>query len=179
MPRPAGSRTRRPFSNMAPLLRSRDETIRGCAPPLASVPKGADATCRTAQNRRTFRNESCRPRQGAHHRALVVESHLEFGEPFLQVRLGKLRLLPQWLQKRQIIDRRPPDLKRAARAHEPGQSLLGYEPRTLTKLQTPARWATALATLGSDMWPSQSTKKKYSQALRLLGRDSILVMFNL
>src|SRR5688572_28995854 len=26
------------------------------------------------------------------------------------------------------------------------------------------------------MWPSQSTKKKYSQALRLLGRDSILVM---
>src|SRR5687768_16866147 len=26
------------------------------------------------------------------------------------------------------------------------------------------------------MWPSQSTKKKYSHALRLLGRDSIFVM---
>ena len=38
--------------------------------------------------------------------------------------------------------------------------------------------AIALATF-VVMWPSQSTKKKYSHALRLLGRDSILVMFSL
>src|SRR2546430_5848792 len=36
--------------------------------------------------------------------------------------------------------------------------------------------AIALATFLSFMCPSQSTKKKYSQALRLLGRDSIFVI---
>src|SRR5665213_2930177 len=61
----------------------------------------------------------------------------------------------------------------------PPQSQFGYDPRTLTKLQTSSRQAMALATLRSVMCPSQSTKKKYSQALRLLGRDSILVMFSL
>ena len=34
----------------------------------------------------------------------------------------------------------------------------------------------ALVTRRSSMWPSQSMKKKYSHALRLLGRDSIFVM---
>src|ERR1022692_832977 len=54
-------------------------------------------------------------------------------------------------------------------------SEFGYEPRTLTKLHSCPTDSIALATLRSCMWPSQSMKKKYSHALRLLGRDSILV----
>jgi branched-subunit amino acid aminotransferase/4-amino-4-deoxychorismate lyase len=57
-----------------------------------------------------------------------------------------------------------------------GYSVFGYEPRTLTKLQCSFNSLTASATLRSCTWPSQSMKKKYSHAFRLLGRDSILVM---
>ena len=57
-------------------------------------------------------------------------------------------------------------------------SVFGYEPSTLTKLHCCSSSAMALATLWSLTWPSQSMKKKYSHALRLLGRDSIFVMFN-
>jgi len=56
-------------------------------------------------------------------------------------------------------------------------SVFGYEPRTLTKLQCSPRSWMALTTLRSCTWPLQSMKKKYSHAFRLLGRDSIFVMF--
>src|SRR6267378_7017592 len=52
-------------------------------------------------------------------------------------------------------------------------SAFGYEPSTLTKLHCCSSSAMAVATLRSVMWPSQSMKKKYSHAFRLLGRDSI------
>src|SRR2546427_12465320 len=55
-------------------------------------------------------------------------------------------------------------------------SALGYEPSTLTKLHSSSNSAMALASFGSLTWPSQSMKKKYSHAFRLLGRDSIFVM---
>src|SRR5262249_33913363 len=55
-------------------------------------------------------------------------------------------------------------------------SAFGYEPSTFTKLHCSASIVRAFATFRSSKWPSQSTKKKYSHALRLLGRDSILVM---
>src|SRR5579859_3059457 len=44
------------------------------------------------------------------------------------------------------------------------------------KLQCSPSRRIALATLRSCAWPSQSMKKKYSHAFRLLGRDSIFVM---
>src|SRR5271154_4080345 len=56
------------------------------------------------------------------------------------------------------------------------QSVFGYEPRIFTKLQCLPRILIAPATFLSCAWPSQSMKKKYSHALRLLGRDSIFVM---
>src|SRR5450432_460342 len=55
-------------------------------------------------------------------------------------------------------------------------SASGYEPRILTKLQCLANRWIAPATLRSCAWPSQSMKKKYSHAFRLLGRDSIFVI---
>src|SRR5580692_4137963 len=56
------------------------------------------------------------------------------------------------------------------------QSVFGYEPSTFTKLQCLLRIFIAPATFLSCAWPSQSIKKKYSHALRLLGRDSIFVI---
>src|ERR1700722_7760883 len=55
-------------------------------------------------------------------------------------------------------------------------SVFGYEPRIFTKLQCLPRILIAPTTFLSCAWPSQSMKKKYSHALRLLGRDSIFVM---
>src|SRR5262249_16233523 len=52
----------------------------------------------------------------------------------------------------------------------------GKEPRTFTKLQCSLSSRIAFSTFKSFICPSQSTKKKYSQAFLLLGRDSILVM---
>ena len=49
----------------------------------------------------------------------------------------------------------------------------------MTNTQCSASCANALVTLGSFACPSRSTKKKYSHALRLLGRDSIYVMLSL
>ena len=71
------------------------------------------------------------------------------------------------------------DLNSSCRAHPRGSIAVGIRAQDLDEIADLVRSAMALATLGSVVWPSQSTKKKYSHALRLLGRDSILVMFNL
>src|SRR5207302_6006176 len=102
------------------------------------------------------RGHLLRPFPGQHER--IPRPHLDQHRPRRITdwhREGILGERPQWTDSRRCY------------------SVFGYEPSTLTKLHCCSSSAMALATLWSLAWPSQSMKKKYSHALRLLGRDSI------